>query len=65
MIQNVLKGLGGIENYGVLSLFLFLFVFTGMLVWVFCLKKSKLDENARLPLDNETLNHGNGESSDD
>ena len=65
MIQNVLRNLGGIENFGMLSLFLFFFVFTGMLVWVLSMKKTKLDENARIPLDNDNLNYNNTEGSDD
>lgn len=54
MIRNILTHIGGIENYGILSLCLFVTVFTGMLIWTFCLKRSALDARARLPLDPET-----------
>ena len=39
MIQNVLQHIGGIENYGVLSIVLFFLVFLGTLVWALRLKK--------------------------
>ncbi len=51
MIQNVLRNLGGIENYGIASLCLFFAVFGGMLVWAFRRKQSYLDHMARLPLE--------------
>ena len=51
MIQNVIRHLGGIENYGILSLCLFFAVFGGMLIWVFLRKRSYLDHMARLPLE--------------
>jgi hypothetical protein len=54
MIKNILTHIGGIENYGIISLCLFVAVFTGMLIWTFCLKRSALDARARLPLDPET-----------
>jgi hypothetical protein len=54
MIKNVLTHIGGIENYGVISLTLFFVCFTGMLIWVLCLKRSALDARARLPLETET-----------
>ena len=53
MIQNVLRNLGGIENYGILSLILFLACFVGMLVWVCLLRKPFLKEMSRLPLEGD------------
>lgn len=53
MIKNVLTHIGGIENYGILSLCIFVTVFTGMLIWVACLKRARLDAAARLPLEPE------------
>jgi hypothetical protein len=53
MIHNILKHLGGIEQYGIISLLLFCAVFTGVLAWA-CLKpKSYLDRMAQAPLDAE------------
>lgn len=53
MIQNVLRHLGGIENYGMISLLLFFTCFMGMLIWVCLLKKPFLNEMSQLPLDPE------------
>ena len=53
MIQNVLRRLGGIEHYGVLSLSLFVLVFAGIVVWACLQKKKHLDLMARLPLDGD------------
>ena len=51
MIQNVLSGVGGIGNFGVISILLFGVVFTGMLIWAFRQKKADLDAISRLPLE--------------
>ena len=51
MIQNILRHLGGIEQYGILSLCLFCVVFLGVLLWAFLQKKSHLDYMARVALD--------------
>ena len=53
MIQNVLRSLGGIDNYGIVSLCLFVMVFAGMLIWALLRKRNYLDRMARMPLDNE------------
>jgi cbb3-type cytochrome oxidase subunit 3 len=51
MIRNVLTHIGGVENYGILSILLFFTVFTGALLWALGLNRRHLDEAARLPLD--------------
>jgi cbb3-type cytochrome oxidase subunit 3 len=53
MIQTILKNLGGIQNYGIISLCLFGTVFLGVLLWAFLQKKSHLDYMARVALDKE------------
>ena len=50
MIQNVLRDIGGIGIYGVISISLFFLVFCGMLIRVALLKKSDLDSAQSLPL---------------
>lgn len=50
MIQNVLQHIGGVANYGILSLCLFFAVFTGAMIWTFRLRKGDLDAAAALPL---------------
>ena len=46
MIKSILTHIGGIENYGIISLCLFVFVFTGMVIWTFTLKSSHLKRMA-------------------
>lgn len=54
MIQNVLRHIGGIEGYGIISICLFFACFFGVLVWAFRLRKPQLEEMAALPLDSDT-----------
>ena len=58
MIQNVLRALGGIENYGIISLCLFVFIFACVFVWACVQSKSHLDHMARVPLETEDFNPG-------
>ncbi len=53
MIQNVLRHLGGIENYGILSICLFFVCFLGVLAWALCLKKPFLTSMAAKPLETD------------
>lgn len=53
MIHSILKHLGGIQLYGVVSLCLFGAVFLGVLVWAFLQKKSHLDYMSRVALDRD------------
>lgn len=53
MIENVLRHMGGIEHYGIISLILFFACFLGMLVWAFLLKKRFLKQMSRMPLETE------------
>jgi len=53
MIKSILVKIGGIEHYGIISICLFLFVFVGMLIWAFSLKKSYLKNMAAAALDPE------------
>jgi hypothetical protein len=59
MIQNVLHHLGGVANYGIISLCLFFAVFTGAFIWTLCLKKHDLDAAAVLPLEDEPQDSAN------
>jgi cbb3-type cytochrome oxidase subunit 3 len=53
MIQNILRNLGGIEHFGIVSLCLFCAVFVGVLIWAFAQKKNHLDYMARVALEVE------------
>ncbi|MGH7972110.1 MAG: hypothetical protein ACREIC_25635 [Limisphaerales bacterium] len=63
MIQAILKDLGGIQNYGIVSLCLFCSVFAGVLLWAFLQKKSHLDYMARVALDRDQERNQNGKDS--
>jgi cbb3-type cytochrome oxidase subunit 3 len=63
MIQNVLRHMGGIDVYGVVSILLFFAVFIGVVWWAARLKPSQLDAMARLPLDPEPEEAESRESS--
>ena len=51
MIKSILTHIGGIENFGIISLCLFFVFFTGMLIWAFTLKKPYLKQMASAPLE--------------
>lgn len=50
MIQNVLREIGGVGLYGVISICLFCLVFSGVLIKACALSKSAADNIGRLPL---------------
>ena len=50
-MENVLHSMGGVGVYGIISICLFFAVFTGVLVWTICLKKSYLKAMQELPLE--------------
>jgi len=54
MIKSILTHIGGIENFGLISLCLFFVFFTGMLIWAFTLKKPYLKHMASAAIDTET-----------
>jgi hypothetical protein len=56
MIQNILRHLGGIQQFGIVSLCLFCAVFIGVLIWAFLQKKNHLEYMARVALDVEPEN---------
>ncbi|MFM1770543.1 MAG: hypothetical protein RJA22_3072 [Verrucomicrobiota bacterium] len=53
MIRNILTHIGGIENFGIISISLFFTVFIAMLVWACGRQRSYLDTMSALPLDPE------------
>ena len=54
MIQNVIRTLGGIDNYGVISLCLFCLIFTLVLAWTFLQRNPYLEHMSRLPLESDS-----------
>ena len=55
MIQNVLRDVGGIGIYGVVSICLFFLVFSGALVWALAQRKSLMASMSRLPLRDDAV----------
>jgi cbb3-type cytochrome oxidase subunit 3 len=53
MVENVLRHLGGIDGYGVVSLCLFCLIFSAVLAWAFLQRRSHLDRMARVPLEED------------
>jgi hypothetical protein len=56
MIKNVLTHVGGVENFGIISICLFFVVFTGAMIWAASLKKHILKTMSQLPLEDGTKN---------
>ena len=54
MIKNVLTHVGGVENFGIISILLFFAVFTGAMIYAACLKKPFLKNMSQLPLEDGT-----------
>ena len=54
MIQNVLRSIGGVGVYGVISVTLFFLVFLTAVIWAFSHKKSHLNAMGALPLNDGT-----------
>lgn len=54
MIKDVLRDIGGIGLYGVLSVCLFFLVFTSAVVRALAMRRQVAEEAGRLPLADET-----------
>ncbi len=51
MIKNVLSTLGGVENYGIISICLFFAVFITGVAWALLQRKDLVQHMEALPLD--------------
>ena len=58
MIENVVRNIGGVGIFGIISICLFFTFFSGMLLWAFSLKKRYLKEMGELPLEEEGAGPG-------
>jgi hypothetical protein len=61
MIQNILRHLGGVQHFGIVSLCLFCAVFLGVLLWTFLQKKSHIEYMSRVALDPERDSRQSGD----
>lgn len=55
MIRNVLQDIGGIGLYGVISICLFVTVFSGAFLWACLLRKPFLQTMSHMPLEDGEL----------
>lgn len=63
IVTNTLESIAGIGIYPVIGLMLFFSIFIVLVIHVFRLKKSKVEEYGRLPLeDDDDLNDNENES---
>jgi hypothetical protein len=60
MIQNVLRNLGGVGIYGVISICLFFTFFSLALLWSLSLKKNFIKEMSDLPLRDQSKEGDHG-----
>ena len=51
MIQNIVRHIGGIAGFGIVSICLFFAVFTGALIWACAQRHSHCQRMSELPLD--------------
>jgi hypothetical protein len=51
MIENVVRTLGGVSAFGIISICIFFAFFTGMLLWAGFLKPTYLKSMSGLPLE--------------
>ncbi|MCX6268604.1 MAG: CcoQ/FixQ family Cbb3-type cytochrome c oxidase assembly chaperone [Bacteroidetes bacterium] len=51
MLRDVFKSIGGIENYGLISMIIFVFFFALLILHTFSLKRKDVDDFSRMPLD--------------
>jgi len=47
---NYIEKVSGVDNYGLVSLLIFVVFFTAMLTWVFRADKKKIKEMSEIPL---------------
>jgi hypothetical protein len=50
MIQNVIRNVGGIAGFGIISICIFFTVFTTAMIWAFAQRKTHCDQMGLLPL---------------
>jgi len=60
MIQNVIRAMGGISGFGIISVCLFFLVFTGVLLWAFAQRKSFCERMSTLPLEDGSVSETKG-----
>ena len=65
MVENVVRAIGGVGAFGVISICIFFTFFTGMLLWSSFLKPSYLKNMGGLPLDSDPTPADNSQTKAD
>jgi hypothetical protein len=63
MIENVVRSIGGVGSFGVISICIFFLFFIGMHFWTFRLKKTYVNSMSGLPLEGESTHETTPQSS--
>ncbi|HLH54854.1 MAG TPA: hypothetical protein VKY92_14690 [Verrucomicrobiae bacterium] len=53
MIHSILRHIGGVQHFGIVSLCLFCTVFLGVLFWTFIQKKTHIEYMSKVALDSD------------
>ena len=51
MLRDIFKSIGGTENYGMISMILFVFFFVILVLHTLLMRKKDVDDFSRMPLD--------------
>lgn len=55
LIKHYFESIDGVEIYPIISMFVFISIFTFAIYWVFKSSKKHMDEMSRMPLDSDEL----------
>lgn len=61
MYKDILNSIKGVEIYPIITLIIFFIVFIALIIWVFKLDKSKVEEMSLLPLEDSTIERTDGD----
>ncbi len=56
MYKYIISGIDGAQNFGLISLVIFITFFVLLLLWTFSTRKTYIDHMRKLPLDDENEN---------
>lgn len=64
MFKDVLQAIEGVNIYPIISMFLFMLFFVGIIIWIFRLDKKYISEMKNLPFESLTMTENNKEETD-
>jgi cytochrome c oxidase cbb3-type subunit IV len=63
--RSVLDNIGGLDIFAIIGLIIFLSFFIALMIWVIRMKKKKVDEYSRLPLEDDETDPSSDSESDE